>query len=727
MKDTPIDKRLLVFLYILAFFLTVEWLRPIADLTGTGHISHFYGFVALSMIIGLVRLPGWIGVPVKLLFIVFSIQAVFYSKAFMAAASLRSMGADFTGSLSLIWSGDWMELSNLFRTVLFFILLWMISYLLRFWMEYRKSIFLFFGMTVIFLAVIDTFTDYDASYAVLRVMVIGLFLLGVLFPLRLTGKLKTKLPAGELLKLILPLSLVLLTVGMLAVLMPVKEPAWPDPIPLIRSAAGFGESGDGTGDGVSKVGYDADDTQLGGPFRQDDTLVFEVYAESRQYWKMETKNTYTSKGWVQLSNDEFPEYNGQFAMIMGGQVTEPPRQRADIELHETLPLLPYPYGFEELQLSEMNPYRQEPDSGQLTVEMDMQAPFTYRAEYIEPVYSLKALRETKMEDLQKFGGELDEYLALPGDLPKRIADLALDLTKDQPSVYQKAQAIERYFGRSGFVYSRENVAVPKEDDDYVDQFLFETKRGYCDNFSSSMVVMLRSAGIPARWVKGFAPGELRRDEERKKYYTITNNQAHSWVEAYMPGHGWMPFEPTIGFNGVTNINFDIEMAEDDVKQQEELKRPELEKKKQEQQAAKRKKSNSGGLLELLPDWLKSGITWTVLLLVSTAAAIVLLLLTRKKWLPRLYVRRAQGNPGGWPEFASRYGQLLSQLERLGIRRPEGMTLNAYAVEVDKLRGDEMMSILTRVYEQGLYGQAASNADWAQLREMWEDLIIHTSG
>ena len=85
-------------------------------------------------------------------------------------------------------------------------------------------------------------------------------------------------------------------------------------------------------------------------------------------------------------------------------------------------------------------------------------------------------------------------------------------------------------------------------EDYVDQFLFDTKRGYCDNFSTSMVVMLRSIDIPARWVKGFAPGEYQLDDEGERVYQITNNEAHSWVEAYMPGIGWMPFEPTIGFS-----------------------------------------------------------------------------------------------------------------------------------------------------------------------------------
>ena len=75
----------------------------------------------------------------------------------------------------------------------------------------------------------------------------------------------------------------------------------------------------------------------------------------------------------------------------------------------------------------------------------------------------------------------------------------------------------------------------------MDQFLFETKIGYCDNFSTSMVVMLRSLGIPARWVKGFAPGEIVQREDSIPVYEVTNNNAHSWVEAYFPNVGWMHF------------------------------------------------------------------------------------------------------------------------------------------------------------------------------------------
>ena len=120
----------------------------------------------------------------------------------------------------------------------------------------------------------------------------------------------------------------------------------------------------------------------------------------------------------------------------------------------------------------------------------------------------------------------------------------------------------------------------RQDEDYVDQFLFDTKRGYCDNFSTSMVVMLRSIGIPARWVKGFAPGEMSEMMTGESVYQITNNEAHSWVEAYMPGIGWMPFEPTIGFSGPDSIDYDIEM---------DLSDPEVpEMKEQEKERAERK-------------------------------------------------------------------------------------------------------------------------------------------
>lgn len=726
MKDVRIDKWLLVLLYTLAFFMTIEWLKPVEELTDTGHISLFYGFVGLALLFGLLRVPGWIGVPIKVIYITLTLQYVFLEKEWLSAEALKMTVLDVQQNFSFIWSGEWMSISYMFRTGLFFILLWMLCYLIRFWIEYRKSVLLFFGMTVIFLSVVDTFTSFDASFAILRVMIIGLLLLGLLFPLRLSAKTKTQLPITSYFKVSAPLVGVLLFVAIVAILVPIKEPVWPDPVPFIRSAAGLGDSGNG--EGVSKVGYDPDDTQLGGPFKQDDSLVFEAYVDSRQYWKMETKNTYTSKGWIQSSSEENSLLQGRYSEQIGGQVLVPPMQRSDMEMYEPLPILPYPYGFESLQTTEGIIYHQEWGTGKLTLNFDEPLDMTYRTEFVPPEYSLKELRATDMASLDSMEFEMDEYLSLPEELPERVRDLAEELTASAPSVYQKAQAIERYFSRSGFVYSRDKVAVPEEDEDYVDQFLFETKRGYCDNFSSSMVVMLRSVGIPARWVKGFAPGELKRDDNEEKYYTVTNNQAHSWVEAYMPGIGWMPFEPTIGFNGVSNVNFDIEVAEDDVKEQEQIKRPENKKKQeQEKQAAKRKNAKEPWLLQIIPEWLRSWTVVSVIIGVAIALVGIGLYATRKKWLPRLVVRRSRSKSEGWETFAIQYEQLLKHLNRIGVKKPAGMTLSIYAKEVDRMRGDDKMSTLTAAYETGLYGQRETDQNWTELRKMWEDLIIETTG
>src|SRR5690606_16184068 len=99
---------------------------------------------------------------------------------------------------------------------------------------------------------------------------------------------------------------------------------------------------------------------------------------------------------------------------------------------------------------------------------------------------------------------------------------------------------------------------------------------YCDNFSTSMVVMLRSLDIPARWGKGFNEGVELTDANgvATDVYEITNNNAHSWVEAYMPGVGWMLFEPTIGFTGSSQLEFALDIESSRPEEQELPEPPE---------------------------------------------------------------------------------------------------------------------------------------------------------
>jgi hypothetical protein len=79
------------------------------------------------------------------------------------------------------------------------------------------------------------------------------------------------------------------------------------------------------------------------------------------------------------------------------------------------------------------------------------------------------------------------------------------------------------------------------DRDWVDFFLFDSKQGYCDYFATSMVVLLRAEGVPARVASGFAPGEF---DPATGISIVRENHAHSWVEAYFPRFGWITFEPS---------------------------------------------------------------------------------------------------------------------------------------------------------------------------------------
>ena len=75
----------------------------------------------------------------------------------------------------------------------------------------------------------------------------------------------------------------------------------------------------------------------------------------------------------------------------------------------------------------------------------------------------------------------------------------------------------------------------------LDGFLFEDRRGYCQQFSGAMALMLRMLGIPARVAAGFSPGSYNRDTRE---YRVRDLDAHSWVEVYFTGIGWVPFDPT---------------------------------------------------------------------------------------------------------------------------------------------------------------------------------------
>ena len=129
------------------------------------------------------------------------------------------------------------------------------------------------------------------------------------------------------------------------------------------------------------------------------------------------------------------------------------------------------------------------------------------------------------------------YLQLP-PLDQRIPALAREITDNLPSVLARARSLEEYL-KSQYAYTTE---LPShEPPDPLAFFLFERRKGHCEYFASAMTVMLRSLGIPARLVNGFQSGIYN---PITKLYVIRAADAHSWVEAYVPGQEWITFDPT---------------------------------------------------------------------------------------------------------------------------------------------------------------------------------------
>ncbi len=133
-----------------------------------------------------------------------------------------------------------------------------------------------------------------------------------------------------------------------------------------------------------------------------------------------------------------------------------------------------------------------------------------------------------------------QFLSLPKTIPARVHGLARDLTASASTPYDRALAIEDYLRT--FPYTLE-VGAPPPGRDVADYFLFDLQKGYCDYYATTMVVLARAAGLPARLVIGYASGAY--DYERAQYI-VTENYAHSWVEIYFANIGWVEFEPTAG-------------------------------------------------------------------------------------------------------------------------------------------------------------------------------------
>src|SRR5262249_30221051 len=148
--------------------------------------------------------------------------------------------------------------------------------------------------------------------------------------------------------------------------------------------------------------------------------------------------------------------------------------------------------------------------------------------------------------------DVSRYLELPSTLTGRFTDLARRITGSYTADVDKALAVERWLRRNK--EDRLDISRDPLGREPNDRFVFDRKGRVCEPIASTMTLMLRASGVPARLVTGFGPGERNLFTG---YWEVRNSDAHAWVEVFYPGHGWVPYDPTFGVpvSNVANTTF----------------------------------------------------------------------------------------------------------------------------------------------------------------------------
>jgi transglutaminase-like putative cysteine protease len=733
-----------ILLYTFGLFLLLEWLRPIEQVTNIDYPIVFIIFIVIALTLLLLKVKWIIQLTINLLFIFVSINLIYYDVYFFQLNWLLSFIMDVINDIGLIVSRNWDELSNEFRTFLFFILLWGMVYTIHYCLFKQQRIFFFFFMTIAYITVLDTFTVYDAKSSIVRTIVSGFLVMGILTNYRINKKVKGTSKLLIIRNWMAPLAVMIALSVLIGMAAPKAPPQWPDPIPFLK-AANHVQNGDGSG-GTNTIGYGTDDSRLGGTLIGNDDPVFQYESNGKTYWKMEKKDTYTGKGWIASGSTPTPfdqedlvpidSYPDSVETIMG-------TARVTIDFNYLYNYIMYPAGINKIV--EILPRDSRGNRFQIDTVIERISYFNRNnlpvipdditVEYEIPRYKAADLIQSTHFDPNVINPEFYQtYIQLPSGLPSRVRELAEQITAGKTNWFDKAKAIEDYFDNPEFRYDLIDVAEPGLRDDYVDQFLFETKLGYCDNFSTSMTVMLRTLGIPARWVKGFTGGDYIQSSDQdqgKQIYQVTNNNAHSWVEVYLPNQGWVAFEPTKGFSNEPGIDNSTEETSTAINQPTPVA-PDNENIQQNERENVEEAMSPDNSIDPADDnngndsnmFFETNWQPMVPILAIITLVIGILYRFRVKWLGYvillLYRFRKKDDYLG-----SAYLILLRQLERCGLKRKEYQTLRIFAHHVDSFYSTGEMTYLTKIYEQYLYYPNQMEVAWEEFYPLWEKLLKRT--
>jgi transglutaminase-like putative cysteine protease len=339
----------------------------------------------------------------------------------------------------------------------------------------------------------------------------------------------------------------------------------------------------------------------------------------------------------------------------------------------------------------------QPDLAVLATDPDG-LPTTAFAEAIEdgvfptPAPSDSALREEPPG--------VDDLLALPEDLDPRIQTLARRLTTGLGSDYERALALETFLRNreNGFRYDLSVSPAGSTDD--LGEFLFDTtspdyRAGYCEIYASALAAMGRSAGIPSRVVLGFTPGDDLGDGR----VVVRDNNAHAWVEFWMPNQGWVRFDATprtdnVNFSEASTLPFDITEYLDVPAQPDvdisglPLPPPQLAEDEELNRFA-----GAGGATDTPSSFELPGWVWRFIPLAALVALLMLALPSIKRLRRRRRLRRLESG-----DISAAWREITDRLSDLGAAPQPSHTPLEFAATTHR-----SLQPLAEVYTETIYG------------------------
>ena len=275
-----------------------------------------------------------------------------------------------------------------------------------------------------------------------------------------------------------------------------------------------------------------------------DTVMMYVKSPAWSYWRGYALDTYNGRNWLQSDDrldlipmDRYSPY--QFTVNPSIQFTEDWFVQSFYIMQDMPNVLwaggtPFQVYFATQELG-------RDQSGGIRVGQSLQQGTTYSVISQRIEHDPDQLRQETNAYPETI---LKRYLQLPESVSERTRQLAHDLTESALTPYDKVITIRDHLLRT---YEYDFFPPPQPvNTDAVDTFLFVDEVGVCEHYVSAMVVMLRSIGIPSRFVVGYGSGAYN---PFSGYYEVRASDAHAWVEVYFNEAGWVPFDPTPDWEG----------------------------------------------------------------------------------------------------------------------------------------------------------------------------------